>query len=195
MSQHEPQTAASPPAEDENARFLTSPLVAQIVGKNIAIYRIKWAKILQNSDGNDESVLAHTSWNWSACIFTAGWLFYRKMYLYGAVCFGVEVALDALSTKLPVWIVASVVVGMLGNSLYLYHVARIFRKAELIRSPSDRDDYVSAQGQTKLIYAIAASFAAIALSASVEVGGQFFAGGEDAAGATIEAGKMPVCDS
>ena len=93
------------------------------VGKN-ADYYIEKFKKFEESGGA-------LSWNWAAFFFGILWVFYRKMYLYGALIFlgiillGVFVAVSSnqiLSIGIQLWLWIGF--GAFGNYLYYIFVKK-----------------------------------------------------------------------
>lgn len=73
------------------------------------------------------------SWNWSAFLFGAGWFLYRKMYLYAAMAFLLEMLLFLLETltlfsnELGLSFAIFCLYGVFGNAIYRHDLEK--RKA------------------------------------------------------------------
>ena len=87
--------------------------ISMLVGVNTEYYIPKFT-VLKNSSNK-------ANWNWCAFLFTPFWLIYRKLYAYGFPL----LAVSMIATRfLPAFLsvltsAASMVFGILGNSIYL----------------------------------------------------------------------------
>ena len=74
------------------AEFLDSADLDKFVQKNAEFYRTKWKAMAAKADTPDKLARA-LSWNWPAFLLGPAWLFYRKLYLLGAVWIAATIAL------------------------------------------------------------------------------------------------------
>lgn len=80
--------------------------------ENLTVETIYYINMLKAYDGFPR----FASWNWSAFFFGAGWLLYRKMYLYGAIAIVVYIL---AGYKHPEQILPfSILLGIFGNAIY-----------------------------------------------------------------------------
>ncbi len=79
--------------------------VKKLIDKNEAYYLTKFTEMKQNGK--------KTSWNWPAFLVSPLWLIYRKMYLYGVICYIVSDLFNQISGALG--LALGIVVGIFGN--------------------------------------------------------------------------------
>lgn len=102
------KSITSTPIDPEKATML--------IVKNVDYYTQKYN--LMNSKHSK------VSWNWASCLFTTGWLFYRKMYAIGAILLAVGFVSSWLGGILSMIVSLGICIsmGLLGNYLYLNHI-------------------------------------------------------------------------
>ncbi len=96
------------------------------------------------------------SWNWAAFIFSWMWLLYRKMYLG---CGAFVLALPAIAYLLSIadalwgealllsWLFLSVILGLFGNSLYLFQTRSCVKWAQRARDTEEGvEQYLQSRG-------------------------------------------------
>ncbi len=93
----------------------------------------------------------NTSWNWASFFLTSNWLFYRKMYGYGA---GLMVA-NIIFACIPFigWLLnigTNFVCGFYGNALYLKHVQKQLDSVKGLREDV-RHRAILTKGGTNLV--------------------------------------------
>lgn len=91
------------------------------------------------------------TWNWMAFLCSPYWMFYRKMYLYGAVWMAVQV----ISGLLDLWLIYALMLpfpilfGLYGDSMYLHQLDKKQEKA-LALNGEDKEKYLKRKGGTNL---------------------------------------------
>ena len=66
-----------------------------------------------------------TTWNWASFLLAGYWLFYRKMYLYGAAAMGINFILGFLGdVGMLLSLGVDVALGIFGNWLYQQHLQK-----------------------------------------------------------------------
>lgn len=99
-----------------------------------------------------------TSWNWASFFLTSNWLFYRKMYGYGA---GLIVA-NIIFACIPFigWILnigTCVACGLYGNSLYLKHIQKQLDSIKDLREDVKHRSILT-KGGTNLVLPLVITF-------------------------------------
>jgi len=69
------------------------------------------------------------SFNWAAFLFSAPWLFYRKMYGVAALFLAAGIGFAAVLHELVVTLGLALLCGFFGNKLYYWQARRVVRKA------------------------------------------------------------------
>lgn len=97
------------------------------------------------------------SWNWAAFIFSHYWFFYRKMYVHGAVLFGI---LFLLSFHVSVYssllsLGCCVACGIYGNSVYMTHLTGKCAQLKTMTEPS-RSAFIAQNGGVNATVAVVA---------------------------------------
>lgn len=64
------------------------------------------------------------SWNWPAFLFGAGWLLYRKMYVYGVIALTVSVFVSYYSNLAYLLIPSCIFFGIFGNAIYRHDLEK-----------------------------------------------------------------------
>jgi hypothetical protein len=91
------------------------------------------------------------TWNWMAFLCSPYWMFYRKMYLYGALWLAVQLA----SNVLNLWLINvlmlpfPILFGLYGDSMYLHQLDKKLKKAQTL-SGEDKEKYLKRKGGTNL---------------------------------------------
>ncbi|WP_234414298.1 DUF2628 domain-containing protein [Paenibacillus sp. CAA11] len=145
------------------------------IGSQADLYLAKW-----RSDSH---------WNWAAFCFDGYWLLYRGMYLYfllyvlfasvvvnvlGALFFKTIILErlltgDNLITILCFYLLLKIIMGIIGNQLYLSHVKRKIASM-YYRFPRDfemREEKIATAGETSLFVPIALAALPLLLAAVV----------------------------
>ena len=92
------------------------PIIQHLVKDNSSYYMPQFIKMRTENKT--------TSWNWSAFLFAAYWLIYRKMYLQGGIALAIIFILTILPGNIG-WVLLLgfyISLGIYGNYLYLYHL-------------------------------------------------------------------------
>ena len=89
------------------------------------------------------------SFNWSALLFGAYWMAYRKMYAIAAVMAVVSIIIPFLGIGL-LSLALLIFNGVLGNYLYMKDIDRRTQKA-LDMDPEQRDAYIEKNGGTSFV--------------------------------------------
>ena len=110
-----------------------------LIGKNTEYYVPKFNEMTAQNK--------KTSWNWCACLFGSYWLFYRKMYVPGAVMLTYSLLMNIISSgfrdaqdmavfglfqgllSIGIW----VCMGLFGNYIYMKHIEK--KKQEVYGLP------------------------------------------------------------
>jgi hypothetical protein len=148
MSDETPLDPYAPPRTDvggaatlEPAEALTPEEIRAFVGPRAAgYYGRRWSRALATG--------RLPGFNWAAMVCNFLWLLYRRMYKELAIALGATMALAAVVELLPGTVAAQlspaldfapgVVIGVLGNWLYLRRARRAVAAARALPSPDQR---------------------------------------------------------
>lgn len=100
-----------------------------------------------------ENLNSFTSWNWAACLFSTGWMMYRKMYVFGIAMWVVSNIVTALDSGI-LNLVLCVASGLLGNYLYMKDINNRTEKA-MNMQPEEREAYIQKNSGTSWMGVIA----------------------------------------
>lgn len=161
--------------------FLESPEVDAFVQRNAHYYKTRWADTLAKGGPLDHLAKKQNqvSWNWAAFFFSYAWLFYRKLYLFGAVALaaaiGAVAAEQLTGERLSgILIGIAVAVGLYGNTWYLARTYRhVTEVQQTTQDPAARKAMLATAGGTNLSLALGAPVMAVAIA----VGLPFLTGG------------------
>lgn len=122
MSHHEEGHTPQPDPPSAQAFPTSNPLedekeLRAFVGDEAGYYLGVWSKGGQ------------VSFNWAAFLFSAPWLFYRKMYGIAVLFLAVGIALVAVLPELAVTFGLALLCGLFGNRLYCWQARRAVREA------------------------------------------------------------------
>lgn len=121
-----PISASSPPQANQSA---VDAELSLLVGKNAEYYLPKFQEL--NAQGR------LNSWNWAAFFFAPYWMLYRKMYGYGAGFLAAVFVMSLIESNVLslLSIGGYIVLGILGNGIYLKQLERKAAQAKLIGEP------------------------------------------------------------
>jgi hypothetical protein len=85
------------------------------------------------------------SFNWAAFLFSAPWLFYRKMYGVAVVFLVAAIALAAVLPEVVVTFSFALLCGLYGNWLYYRQARRVIRRVRSQEPVEDNRAKVLAQ--------------------------------------------------
>ena len=111
-----------------------------------------------------------TTWNWCAFLFGPAWMIYRKMYIYGGLYWLISVLLLDKLGYLD--LVASVLLGLFGNWLYMIYLEKLSVDAKSLQEPQ-KSEFIKKNGGTSATAVLAGMGVVFALSF---VGTMFFGG-------------------
>lgn len=107
----------------QSTQFAGDTGILDLVEKNLEYYGPKFSELRQKD--------SKISWNWASFLFGAHWLFYRKMYTYGAAYLGISLIISFMGIFGNLLsIVLSVALGMFGNWLYMDHLGKVIEKTK-----------------------------------------------------------------
>ena len=127
--------------------------VQELVGENKAYYLRKFEMIKEQGKTG--------SWNWSAFFFAPFWLFYRKMYAYGAAMIGAVALLGILHLpfiSLALNLALYVFVGISGNYMYLQSLETKAKQANAFQEPQ-RSQFINQHAGVNLAAVLGLLFA------------------------------------
>lgn len=105
--------------------------------------------LLTDYEYYDEVFQKKASWNWGAFFFSFVWLIYRKMYIYAAVYLIAVTAISYLTGSILVNLAAALIMGGIGNKIYLYHAeTTVGRISRLYSDPEAQRNRISQAGGT-----------------------------------------------
>lgn len=101
----------------------------QVIDSNLGHYR-KSEELIKNS-----GKLFAPAWNWSACLFTFGWMVYRRCYKWAAIAYVATIVLTGLLSAISGGLLAPILplaiwilMGLFGDSFYFYAIKeKIFK--------------------------------------------------------------------
>lgn len=155
------QPIPAPSASDE---FLQSQLTRALIGKKADHYLDRWAKLLEATGHNFETINKKRSWNWPAFLLPYSWLLYRKLYVLGAIfiafqlvaLFGDVLFSTAVARSMTAGLIgASVVSGLYGNSWYLDATYKKWKRLSALDSDVQQQRAAASEGGTNMTLAIA----------------------------------------
>ncbi len=128
------------PAADESD-------IQRLVDVNAEYYMPKFREIRMQGK--------QTTWNWSAFLAGSGWLFYRKMYVYGGVLLALEIIFSMLGSGVMsvLSVCAGVALGLMGNTFYMKYLEGKASGMKQMAEPY-KTQFVSANGGVNMTAAI-----------------------------------------
>ena len=125
---------------DDYNGITPSEMMDFIGDKNTEYYMEKWSR----ADENPKFI----SWNWPSFFFGFIWAAYRKMYGIAGILFGIGLVknlifqdlLDTPGLSLLISLIIMVVVGLLGNQLYIQHCIKKINKIKISIPGLSADD-------------------------------------------------------
>ena len=137
FSRYQPQSTiekqAASPSSIDNDDMDEFDEIALFVGSNFEKYRYKFHELSQN-DGKYK-----LQWHWPAFFVPLPWLIYRKLYVFAAVVFILQVVTPSLMS-----IVISLSMGALANYLYYKHITQ--RIGKITSSADERRNEIMIEG-------------------------------------------------
>ena len=85
------------------------------------------------------------TWNWCAFLFGPAWMIYRKMYVYGAALWLLEIVLGELPAVLDLTL--SVLLGVFGNYIYMMYLEKLSAEAKALQEPN-KSEFIKKNGGT-----------------------------------------------
>ncbi|MDR1321327.1 MAG: DUF2628 domain-containing protein [Gracilibacteraceae bacterium] len=131
-----PEIAEWTAADSEN---YSRQEMADFIGKKQQYYMRKFDYLEQ---GNK------VSWNWAAFFFGNLWLLHRKMYKYFFVFLVITFVLsNSVPEEYSLFSIAiTVVIGLMGNYLYMLHVKEKLKAVSRLGDQRERSDYIRKKG-------------------------------------------------
>lgn len=134
--------------------------LARFIGENSQYYISKFNEMKRENK--------QTTWNWSAFLFTAYWLIYRKMYAQGiavmAISFIISLIGGGFSSLLG--LVLDVAIGLYGNYIYEKQIEKCITQSKNINEPY-KSQYIAKNTGTNIGISVAAVIAYILIYAVI----------------------------
>ena len=125
-------------ADTQTAYNFIDDDVVSLIGKDKEAYYIaRYAEMKQSGK--------KTSWNWCAFLFGPAWFIYRKMYLYGAAFWLLDVAFAELLGKGD--LVLAIAGGLFGNYIYMIYQEKLALQAKNLHGPA-KEEFLQKNGGT-----------------------------------------------
>ncbi|MGV2978894.1 DUF2628 domain-containing protein [Camelimonas sp. ID_303_24] len=139
-----PIAAASPASTTPAASLHDGGRIRSVVGPNAHIFMRRWVRMLERAGCAHWQVVWRPSLNWPALLLGSMWFFYRKLYVAGAACVLIMLALGLagpfLGLPSGIGLLPQVGFALFANAIYL-------RRALQIANRHDNDaDRASAGG-------------------------------------------------
>ncbi len=143
-----------PPKRYESPAADAREVRERLVGTKTEYYLPRFEKM--------ENLNSFTSWNWPAFLVGCNWMFYRKMYVLGAVMWVVSQLIALLSSPLLSWVLW-IGLGVVGNFLYMKDIDNRTEKA-MNMQPEEREVYIQQNSGTSWIPVLVACVISIVLN-------------------------------
>lgn len=108
------------------------------------------------------------TWNWSAFFFAPYWMFYRKMYAYGAIMFGIHAVLTYINETVSsvLSLCACVLLGLFGNYIYMDFIEKKTVQFKNMNEPY-KTQFAAKTGGVNTAAAVLSAFGYALLTASI----------------------------
>ncbi len=128
------------------------PDIVQLIGDKSQYYIPAYQKIKTQNN--------KISWNWASFIFGPSWFMYRKMYIYAAAIWGVNllITLALGSSASFISLIISVASGLLGNYLYSLHLDKHAAQMKNL-DENGKSQYANKNGKTSILASIGGAIA------------------------------------
>jgi hypothetical protein len=180
----EPETTGSSSKSDSETSDIDDPgrYLELFIGTNPEPYLNFYRKLFPNG-ANNKPVVVRWSWHWGGFLVPIPWMFYRKLYLWGA---GVLLALIILEMVWPAAAkhsaAAFIVFAVGGKRLYVEHALKRIRKIlERKLPPKERDELIGKAGGMSIPGAVLGTAIIVAGVVSLFV--------------TLGSGGLPACNA
>lgn len=123
--------------------------LARFIGENSQYYISKFNEMKRENK--------QTTWNWSAFLFTAYWLIYRKMYAQGVAVMAISFVISLIGGGLSflLGLALDIAIGLYGNYIYEKQLQKCIAQSKNINEPY-KTQYIAKNTGTNIGIAVAA---------------------------------------
>lgn len=134
--------------------------LARFIGENSQYYISKFNEMKRENK--------QTTWNWSAFLFTAYWLIYRKMYAQGIAVMAISFIISLIGGGFSflLGLALDVAIGLYGNYIYEKQLEKCIAQSKNINEPY-KSQYIAKNTGTNAGIAVAAVIAYILITAII----------------------------
>lgn len=134
--------------------------MANFIGENNQYYISKFNEMKRENK--------QTTWNWSAFLFTAYWLIYRKMYAQGVALMAISFVISLIGGGFSflLGLALDVAIGLYGNYIYEKQLEKCIAQSKNINEPY-KSQYIAKNTGTNMGIAIAAIVAYVIIYAII----------------------------